>query len=109
MGRSVSEAAARAVKNSERKIEETRTPEQVIKAIRGNLAARLAVTPSQTAFLLASYDEVSDLVSRQGILVRSGTETIEALGKENDDLRAQVAEAEADALRADIAAGYREA
>lgn len=57
MAHSVSEAAARAVKNSERKkVEETRTPEQIIKGIRGNLAAHLAVTPGDTAFLLAQFD-----------------------------------------------------
>jgi len=57
MAHSVGEQAARAVKNSERKkILETRTPDEIIKGIRGNLAAHLAVTPSDTALLLAQYD-----------------------------------------------------
>ena len=57
MAHSVGEQAARAVKNSERKkILETRTPEQILKGIRGNLAAHLAVTPNDTAFLLDLYD-----------------------------------------------------
>lgn len=48
---------ARTGKTSERKkIEETRTPEAIIKGIRGNLAAHLAVTSGDTAFLLAQFD-----------------------------------------------------
>ena len=58
MAHSVGEQAARAVKNSERKtVLETRSAEDIIKGIRGNLKAHLAVTPSDTAFLLAQYDE----------------------------------------------------
>lgn len=57
MSHSVSEAAARAVKNSQKKVAETRTGAEILKGIRGNLAAHLAVTPSDTAFLLARYDE----------------------------------------------------
>ena len=57
MAHSVGEQAARAVKNSERKqAGEKRTPDEIIKGIRGNLAAHLAVTPGDTAFLLAQYD-----------------------------------------------------
>lgn len=57
MAHSVGEQAARAVKNSERKkVLETRSPGEIIKGIRGNLKAHLAVTPSDTAFLLAQYD-----------------------------------------------------
>jgi hypothetical protein len=56
MSHSVSETAARAVANSQRKVEEKRTPEQILKGIRGNLAAHLAVTPNDTAFLLSQYD-----------------------------------------------------
>ncbi len=63
MAHSVGEQAARAVKNSERKkIEEMRTPEEIIKGIRGNLAAHLAVTPNDTAFLLAQYDALVPVV-----------------------------------------------
>src|ERR1035437_3022468 len=35
---------------------ETRAPEDVLKGIRGNLAAHLAVTPNDTQFLLAQHD-----------------------------------------------------
>ena len=56
MGRSVSEAAAQAVRKSEKSKTVERTPEQVLADIRRNLAARLAVTPLDTAFLLAQYD-----------------------------------------------------
>lgn len=67
MAHSVGEQAARAVKNSERKkIEETRTPEAIIKGIRGNLAAHLAVTPNDTQFLLNSYDSLLFMVTEAG-------------------------------------------
>ena len=56
MGRSVSEAAARAVKNSNRKIEETRTPEQRITDLRGNVKSRLYVAPLDIELLLSLYD-----------------------------------------------------
>ena len=56
MAHSVGEQAARAVKNSEKKTVETRTPEQILKVIRGNLAANLAVTPGDQRFLLARYE-----------------------------------------------------
>lgn len=57
MGHNVGDQANRAVKAGERKAaEEKRTPEEIIKGIRGNLAAHLAVTPSDTQFLLAQYD-----------------------------------------------------
>jgi hypothetical protein len=61
MAHSVSEAAARAVKNSERKkVEETRTPEQIIKTLRNNLVSHLAITPSDIAVLLAEYDAANE-------------------------------------------------
>ena len=56
MSHSVSETAARAVKNSQKKAAETRTPEQVIGDIRKNLAAKLFITPDDQRFLLAQYD-----------------------------------------------------
>jgi hypothetical protein len=56
MAHSVSEQAARAVKNSQRVVKETRTLEEIFKAIRGNLGANLAVTPGDQRFLLAQYD-----------------------------------------------------
>jgi len=48
--------ANRDVKKSERKqAEEKRTPADIIKGIRGNLAAHLAVTPNDISFLLISF------------------------------------------------------
>jgi hypothetical protein len=58
MAHSVSEQAARAVKNSQKVVKETRTDAEIFKAIRGNLAANLAVTPGDQRFLLAQYDAV---------------------------------------------------
>lgn len=50
-----------AVKKSERKqAQEKRTPEEILKGIRGNLAAHLSVTPSDIAFLLLQYDQAHD-------------------------------------------------
>ena len=60
MAHSNQEAAARAVKNSQKKVVETRTPEQIIKGIRGNLEAHLSVTPNDIAFLLECYDAAID-------------------------------------------------
>ena len=57
MGHSVSDAAARSVKKSEKVRLLERTPEQVIKDIRANLAAKLAVTPDDVRFLLKRFDE----------------------------------------------------
>jgi hypothetical protein len=61
--------ATRDIKNG-KAVKEDRTPEQIIKGIRGNLNAHLAVTPNDTAFLLARYDEASAaLVLHQEILL----------------------------------------
>ena len=38
------------------KPDEKRTPEEIIKGIRGNLAAHLSVTPNDITFLLAQFD-----------------------------------------------------
>jgi hypothetical protein len=73
MSHSVSETAARAVANSQRKVAETRTPEQILKGIRGNLAAHLAVTPNDVAFLLARYDEASAALVLHREILHSGT------------------------------------
>ena len=43
-------------------VNETRTPEQIVKVIRGNLIAHLAVTPNDTAFLLAQYDQLQSVI-----------------------------------------------
>lgn len=56
MAHSVSEAAARAVKNSQRQVVETRTPDQRLADIRKNRAAKLFITPDDQDFLLAALD-----------------------------------------------------
>ena len=63
MAHSVSEAAARAVKNSERKAVETRTPEQRLADIRKNRQAKLFVTPDDQDFLLQLLDAVTATVT----------------------------------------------
>lgn len=57
MGHNVGDAAARSVKKSEKTRLLERSPEQVIKDIRMNLAAKLAVTPDDVRFLLRRFDE----------------------------------------------------
>ena len=57
MGHNVGDAAARSVKKSEKSKLLERTPEQIIKDIRINLNAKLAVTPDDVRFLLKRFDE----------------------------------------------------
>ena len=57
MAHSVAEQAARSVKKSEKMKLLERTPEQIIKDIRMNLNAKLAVTPDDVRFLLKRFDE----------------------------------------------------
>lgn len=57
MGRSVGDAAAQAVARSKKKEVVDRTPEQIIRDIRNNLDAKLAVTPLDVRFLLERYNE----------------------------------------------------
>ena len=59
MGHAVSEAAARSVRKSQAVKAAERIPEQILKDIRSNLAAKLAVTPADQAWLLEQYDAVS--------------------------------------------------
>jgi hypothetical protein len=69
MSHSVSEAAARAVKNSQKAAVETRTPEQRLADMRKNLAAKLFVTPDDQRFLLASFDKAcTELQEAQNII-----------------------------------------
>ena len=57
MGRSVSEQAAQAVIRGQKTKAVERTPEEILKDIRRNLGAHLAVTPLDTAFLLSRHDD----------------------------------------------------
>lgn len=72
MGRSVGDAAAQAVARSKKKEVVDRTPEQIIRDIRNNLSAKLAVTPDDVRFLLAQYDLAVALVKLQSTLVETG-------------------------------------
>ena len=55
------------VKTKERKqVLETRSPEDIIKGIRGNLVAHLSVTPSDIAFLLKEFDVATAAVEQLG-------------------------------------------
>ena len=60
MGRSVGDMAANAVARGSKKKPEDRTPEQILKDIRTNLAAKLAVTPDDQRFLLGRYDALEE-------------------------------------------------
>lgn len=83
MAHSVSEAAARAVKNSQKKVAETRTSEQRMADIRKNRAAKLFVTPDDQDFLLAQLDGA--------ILNLEGLQSInEAQDMDIKNLRAEV-------------------
>jgi hypothetical protein len=57
MAHSVGQQAARAVANSQKVVVEKRTPEEILKGIRSNRAAKLFVTPTDVDFLLSQYDE----------------------------------------------------
>ena len=97
MGRSVSEAAAQAVRKSEKSKTVERTPEQVLADIRRNLAARLAVTPLDTAFLLAKYDTV------QGLFDEAMLRVVE-LKSDIAELVAQIEASEEANLKSDLTA-----
>jgi hypothetical protein len=60
MSHSVSEQAARSVKKSEKNRLLERTTDQIIKDIRNNLSAKLAVTPDDVRTLLAEYDKAKN-------------------------------------------------
>ena len=60
MAHSVSEQAARAVKNSQKVVVEKRTPSEILKGIRVNRAAKLFVTPIDVDFLLAAFDAATE-------------------------------------------------
>jgi len=66
MGRSVSEAAAVAVKKGQTKPKAERTEEQRLRDLRNNLDAKLAVPPDDVRLLLQKYDEL--LVLNQEII-----------------------------------------
>ncbi len=78
MSHSVSEAAARAVKNSQKVAADTRTPEQRLSTIRQNRRAKLFITPDDQDFLLAQNDAqavvIADLNSQITAMVAAQEE-----------------------------------
>jgi chromosome segregation ATPase len=96
MAHSVSEAAARAVKNSERKkVEETRTPEQIIKTMRSNLAAHLAITPSDLAVLLGQHDARQNEAEQLKFMVEQAAEALVTTRADRDKFATELVEVRA--------------
>lgn len=106
MAHSVGEQAARAVKNSQKVAVEKRTPEEILKTIRGNIAARLFVTPTDQRFLLTAYDDLQSkldaahaLLAQSTNVIKFATEASELANAEILKLRAQVADLRDEAIR----------
>lgn len=95
MAHSVSEAAARAVKNSERKQTETRTPAQRLADIRKNRAAKLFVTPADQDFLLASLDAALASVQSLTTIAEAAGKSLESTRADRDRFAHRVVELEA--------------
>jgi uncharacterized coiled-coil protein SlyX len=71
-------------------IEEKRTPEEIIKAIRGNLTAHLSITPSDIAFLLAQYDSLNRLLVDASSSLAIQDDVIAALQSKVDELQSKI-------------------
>jgi hypothetical protein len=69
MAHTVAEAAARAVKNSQRVVVETRTSEEIIKTMRNNLTNPLAILKSDVAVLMSAYDDQKGLAASQALVI----------------------------------------
>lgn len=88
MGHQSGKGAERAVKNSQRSaVAETRTSEAIIKGIRGNLAAHLAVTPNDTAFLLAQLDSAAVTITAQYAVIAGHIAKEEDMQAKLDEFR----------------------
>lgn len=85
MGHTVGDQANRAVKKgvAREQVKETRTPEQILKGIRGNLVARLSVTPNDIQFLLAQYDDARAVI---GTLSADVTEKLLVISTQDDTI-----------------------
>ena len=70
------------VKTKERKqILETRSPEEIIKTLRGNLVSPLAITKSDIQVLLTAYDaekEFSHKLAEESVKLRADGEELKA-------------------------------
>ena len=83
------------VKTKERKqILETRSPEDIIKGIRGNLVAHLSITPSDIAFLLVAYDAAIALVAQSTAVLNVATANDALKNEEIANLKVQIVELE---------------
>jgi hypothetical protein len=92
MAHSVSEQAARAVKNSEKVIAEKRTPEEILKTIRGNIAAHLFVTPNDQRWLLEQYDSNHALMVQTTNLLEGATNSLADAYSEVEKLKALISD-----------------
>jgi len=83
------------VKTKERKqVLETRSPEDIIKGIRGNLVAHLSITPSDIAFLLVAYDAAIALVAQSTAVLNVATANDALKNEEIANLKVQIVELE---------------
>lgn len=71
---------------------EKRTPEEIMKVIRGNIATNLFVTPTDQRFLLVQYDSI---VRNRTELLESTDKNLQQTRAERDDLGRQVADLQA--------------
>jgi len=86
----VGDAADRAVKRSEKKKPSDRTVSEIFKDIRGNIAAHLAVTFSDTRWLLDQYDQIHAQMVQQTNLIRLATDAAILQDQEIKNMREQV-------------------
>ena len=80
--------ADKAVAKSQKKVATERTPEEVLKGIRGNFAAGLAVTPDDQKFLLGLYDAAFNHAVDLGVEVEMLVNLTEFLEQENAEFSA---------------------
>ena len=92
MGRSVSAAAAQAVEKSNKKTAVERTIADIIAQARNNASSGLSVTSADILAIISTLDSFRTQLVQATNQLQSGAETIEFLGKENEELKAQVAE-----------------
>lgn len=82
MGHNVGDAAANAVKKSERKATEVQTPAQLIDALRKNYRANLYIPMHQIGALLAAYDEAVSNIIILGSTAEALTARVKGLTEE---------------------------
>lgn len=90
MGHNVGTAAANAVKRSERVKSSERANEQILKDIRGNIAAKLFVTPTDQKWLLEQYDAAATMIGAQHTLILEKLQIISTQDDTITSLQAQI-------------------